>query len=145
MATETHNKPTQPAAHPEGAEAQAMIDDLMDKSEVAFNQLRTFTQEQVDHICQALALAAEEHHMDLAMEAAEETGRGVAEDKAIKNIYASEYIWNNIRHDKTVGIIKDDDQNQTVTIADPLGIIAGVVPVTNPTLRQRIHLEQHPS
>ena len=133
MATEKQTKQTQPAAHPEGAEAQAMIDDLMDKSEVAFNQLRNFTQEQVDHICQALALAAEEHHMDLAMEAAEETGRGVAEDKAIKNIYASEYIWNNIRHDKTVGIIKDDDQNQTITIADPLGIIAGVVPVTNPT------------
>lgn len=80
-----------------------------------------------------MALAAEEHHMDLAIDAAEETGRGVAEDKAIKNIYASEYIWNNIRHDKTVGIIEDNDENQTITIADPLGIIAGIVPVTNPT------------
>ena len=71
--------------------------------------------------------------MDLAVSAANETGRGVAEDKAIKNIYASEYIWNNIRHDKTVGIIENNDEDQTITIADPLGIIAGVVPVTNPT------------
>ncbi len=80
-----------------------------------------------------MALAAEEHHMDLAVDAANETGRGVAEDKAIKNIYASEYIWNNIRHDKTVGIIEDNDEDQTIKIADPLGVIAGIVPVTNPT------------
>ena len=113
--------------------AQKLVDDIIAKSEAAFEQLRYYSQEQVDKICQAMALAAEEHHMDLAIDAAEETGRGVAEDKAIKNIYASEYIWNNIRHDKTVGIIEDNDENQTVTIADPLGIIAGIVPVTNPT------------
>ena len=130
---DTKKKVAKTTAADQAAEAQKQIDDLMDKSEVAFNELRNFTQEQVDKICQAMALAAEEHHMDLAIEAANETGRGVAEDKAIKNIYASEYIWNNIRHDKTVGIIKDDDENQTITIADPLGIIAGVVPVTNPT------------
>ena len=114
-------------------EAQTMINDLVERSQKAFDKLRYYSQEQVDKICQAMALAAEEHHMDLAVDAANETGRGVAEDKAIKNIYASEYIWNNIRHDKTVGIIKDDDEDQTITIADPLGIIAGVVPVTNPT------------
>ena len=113
--------------------AQKLVDDIIAKSEAAFEQLRYYSQEQVDKICQAMALAAEEHHMDLAIDAAEETGRGVAEDKAIKNIYASEYIWNNIRHDKTVGIIKDNDEGQTITIADPLGIIAGIVPVTNPT------------
>ena len=113
--------------------AQKLVDDLMAKSQAAFEQLRYYSQEQVDKICQAMALAAEEHHMDLAVDAAEETGRGVAEDKAIKNIYASEYIWNNIRHDKTVGIIEDNDEDQTITIADPLGIIAGIVPVTNPT------------
>ena len=113
--------------------AHELIDGLVQKSQVAFGQLRNFTQEQVDNICQAMALAAEEHHMDLAVSAANETGRGVAEDKAIKNIYASEYIWNNIRHDKTVGIIENNDEDQTITIADPLGIIAGVVPVTNPT------------
>lgn len=113
--------------------AQKLVDDIIAKSEAAFEQLRYYSQEQVDKICQAMALAAEEHHMDLAIDAAEETGRGVAEDKAIKNIYASEYIWNKIRHDKTVGIIEDSDENQTITIADPLGIIAGIVPVTNPT------------
>ena len=113
--------------------AQKLVDDIIAKSEAAFEQLRYYSQEQVDKICQAMALAAEEHHMDLAIDAAEETGRGVAEDKAIKNIYASEYIWNNIRHDKTVGIIEDNDENQTITIADPLGIIAGIVTVTNPT------------
>ena len=113
--------------------AHELIDGLVQKSQVAFDQLRNFTQEQVDNICQAMALAAEEHHMDLAVSAANETGRGVAEDKAIKNIYASEYIWNNIRHDKTVGIIENNDEDQTITIVDPLGIIAGVVPVTNPT------------
>lgn len=113
--------------------AQKLVDDIIAKSEAAFEQLRYYSQEQVDKICQAMVLAAEEHHMDLAIDAAEETGRGVAEDKAIKNIYASEYIWNNIRHDKTVGIIEDNDENQTITIADPLGIIAGIVPVTNPT------------
>ncbi|MDY2802392.1 MAG: iron-containing alcohol dehydrogenase, partial [Limosilactobacillus sp.] len=114
-------------------QAQAMVDDLMKKSLDAFEKLRYYSQEQVDKICQAMALAAEEHHMDLAVDAAKETGRGVAEDKAIKNIYASEYIWNNIRHDKTVGIIEDNDEDQTITIADPLGVIAGIVPVTNPT------------
>ena len=113
--------------------AQKLVDDLMAKSQAAFEQLRYYSQEQVDKICQAMALAVEEHHMDLAVDAANETGRGIAEDKAIKNIYASEYIWNNIRHDKTVGIIEDNDEDQTITIADPLGIIAGIVPVTNPT------------
>lgn len=106
-------------------QAQAMVDDLMKKSLAAFEKLRYYSQEQVDKICQAMALAAEEHHMDLAVDAAKETGRGVAEDKAIKNIYASEYIWNNIRHDKTVGIIEDNDEDQTVTIADPLGSSPG--------------------
>ena len=113
--------------------AQKLVDDLMTKSQAAFEKLRYYSQEQVDKLCQAMALAAEEHHMDLAVDAANETGRGVAEDKAIKNIYASEYIWNNIRHDKTVGIIEDNDEDQTIKIADPLGVIAGIVPVTNPT------------
>ena len=113
--------------------AQKLVDDLMTKSQAAFEKLRYYSQEQVDKICQAMALAAEEHHMDLAVDAANETGRGVAEDKAIKNIYASEYIWNNIRHDKTVGIIEDNDEDQTIKMADPLGVIAGIVPVTNPT------------
>ncbi|MGM9891913.1 bifunctional acetaldehyde-CoA/alcohol dehydrogenase [Limosilactobacillus sp.] len=133
MATSKKHQVEQQTEQDKQQAAQELINGLVQKSQVAFDQLRNFTQEQVDKICQEMALAAEEHHMDLAVDAAKETGRGVAEDKAIKNIYASEYIWNNIRHDHTVGIIEDNDEDQTITIADPLGIIAGVVPVTNPT------------
>ncbi|MDO4902633.1 MAG: bifunctional acetaldehyde-CoA/alcohol dehydrogenase [Limosilactobacillus sp.] len=134
MATsKTKQVKQEPTQEQKDQAAQELIKGLVEKSQEAFEQLRNYTQEQVDNICQAMALAAEDHHMDLAVAAAEETGRGVAEDKAIKNIYASEYIWNNIRHDKTVGIIEDNDEDQTIKIADPLGIIAGVVPVTNPT------------
>ncbi|AEV94754.1 bifunctional acetaldehyde-CoA/alcohol dehydrogenase [Pediococcus claussenii] len=106
---------------------------MVSRSHVALDKLESFTQEQVDKICEAVALAGLENHMKLAKMAVEETGRGVVEDKAIKNIYASEYIWNSIRNDKTVGIINDDDEKQIIEIAEPLGVIAGVTPVTNPT------------
>nr|WP_324608738.1 bifunctional acetaldehyde-CoA/alcohol dehydrogenase [Pediococcus claussenii] len=109
------------------------MDEMVSRSHVALDKLESFTQEQVDKICEAVALAGLENHMKLAKMAVEETGRGVVEDKAIKNIYASEYIWNSIRNDKTVGIINDDDEKQIIEIAEPLGVIAGVTPVTNPT------------
>ncbi|MDU6918533.1 MAG: bifunctional acetaldehyde-CoA/alcohol dehydrogenase, partial [Enterococcus faecalis] len=63
----------------------------------------------------------------------EETGRGIYEDKAIKNMYASEYIWNNIKHDKTVGVINKDEQTGLMEIAEPVGVVCGVTPTTNPT------------
>ena len=69
----------------------------------------------------------------LAKMAIEETGRGVYEDKAIKNMYASEYIWNNIKHDKTVGVINEDKQKGLIEVAEPVGVICGVTPTTNPT------------
>lgn len=65
--------------------------------------------------------------------AVEETGRGIYEDKAIKNMYASEYIWNNIKHDKTVGVINKDEQTGLMEIAEPVGVVCGVTPTTNPT------------
>ncbi len=65
--------------------------------------------------------------------AVEETGRGVVEDKTIKNMFASENIWNSLRHEKTVGVIEEDKEKQLVKIAEPKGVIAGVTPVTNPT------------
>jgi acetaldehyde dehydrogenase/alcohol dehydrogenase len=117
----------------EEVDVNGMIDDLVKKSHVALKEMATFTQEQVDKICEAAALAALDNHMKLAKMAVEETKRGVVEDKAIKNMYASEYIWNSIRHDKTVGIIEDDDEKQIVKIAEPVGVVAGVTPVTNPT------------
>ena len=79
-----------------------MVDNLVKKSHVALDQMANFTQEQVDKICQAMALAAEEH--PLAKMAVEETKRGVVEDKTTKNMYASENIWNSLRHEKTVGV-----------------------------------------
>lgn len=110
-----------------------MIARLVQRSQQALVNMNGFSQKQVDQICEAIALAALDHHMELAKMAVAETHRGVVEDKAIKNIYASEFVWNSIRHDKTVGIIRDDDEEQIMQIAGPLGIIAGVTPVTNPT------------
>ncbi|EGL81646.1 iron-containing alcohol dehydrogenase, partial [Caldalkalibacillus thermarum TA2.A1] len=89
-------------------------------------------QEQVDHIVKEMALAGLDQLMALAKLAVEETGRGVYEDKAIKNVFATEYICHNIKYDKTVGIIKEDQYNGTVEIAEPVGIVLGVTPVTNP-------------
>ena len=108
------------------------VETLVQRSKKALAELKTYTQAQIDDLCEKVAVAALDNHMKLAKLAVEETGRGVVEDKAIKNIYASEYIWNSIRHDKTVGILKDDDETQLMEIAEPVGIVAGVTPVTNP-------------
>lgn len=90
-------------------------------------------QEQVDQIVKEMALAGLDKHMYLAKLAVEETGRGVYEDKIIKNIFSTEYIYHNVKYDRTVGVINDDEVNGVVEIADPVGVIAGVTPVTNPT------------
>ena len=92
-------------------DVQAMIDDLAEKANAALKEMESFDQEKVDHIVHEMAMAALDQHMPLAKMAVEETGRGVYEDKAIKNMYASEYIWHNIKHDKTVGVINEDVQN----------------------------------
>lgn len=110
-----------------------MINKLVSAGHVALDALDGFDQEKIDHIVHQMAMEALDHHMELAKLAVEETGRGVVEDKAVKNIYASEYIWHSIKNDKTVGIIKDDKERQLVTVAEPLGVIAGITPVTNPT------------
>ncbi|MHC5251930.1 bifunctional acetaldehyde-CoA/alcohol dehydrogenase [Listeria kieliensis] len=117
----------------EVVEVQKMIDKLANNGQNALKEFESFTQEQIDHIVHAMALAGLDQHMSLAKMAVEETGRGLYEDKCIKNIFATEYIWNNIKNDKTVGIINEDKQNGVVEIAEPVGVIAGVTPVTNPT------------
>ena len=109
------------------------VDSLVTRSKKALAELKAYSQAQIDDLCEKIAVAALDNHMKLAKMAVAETKRGVVEDKAIKNIYASEYIWNSIRHDKTVGILKDDDEKQLMEIAEPVGIVAGVTPVTNPT------------
>ena len=114
-------------------DVQAMIDDLAKKANVALKEMENFDQEKVDHIVHEMAMAALDKHMPLAKMAVEETGRGIYEDKAIKNMYASEYIWNNIKHDKTVGVINKDEQTGLMEIAEPVGVVCGVTPTTNPT------------
>ena len=93
----------------------------------------TFTQEQVDAIFKAAATAADKARIPLAKMAVEETGMGVVEDKIIKNHFASEYIYNKHKGAKTCGIVKEDKANGIKIVAEPLGVIAGVVPTTNPT------------
>ncbi|EGO7952035.1 bifunctional acetaldehyde-CoA/alcohol dehydrogenase [Enterococcus faecalis] len=117
----------------ETVDVSSMIDELATKANVALKAMEDFTQEQVDHIVHQIAMAALDQHMPLAKMAVEETGRGIYEDKAIKNMYASEYIWNNIKHDKTVGVINKDEQTGLMEIAEPVGVVCGVTPTTNPT------------
>ena len=93
----------------------------------------TYTQEQVDKIFLAAATAANQARVELAKMAVEETGMGVAEDKVIKNHFASEYIYNAYRDVKTCGVIEENPVYGTKKIAEPIGVIAAVIPTTNPT------------
>ena len=110
-----------------------MIDELMEKAKIASKEYMKLDQEIVDNIIKAMSMAGLEHHMELAKMAVEETGRGIYEDKITKNMFATEYIYHSIKHEKTVGIINENDEDDYVEIAEPVGIIAGVTPVTNPT------------
>ena len=114
-------------------DVSVMIDDLAAKGNVALKEMENFDQAQVDHIVHEMAMAALNEHMSLAKLAVEETGRGIYEDKAIKNMYASEYIWNSIKDNKTVGVINEDEQKGFIEIAEPVGVVCGVTPTTNPT------------
>ena len=93
----------------------------------------TYTQEQVDRIFLAAATAANQARVPLARMAVEETGMGVVEDKVIKNHYASEYIYNAYRNTKTCGVIEEDKAFGIKKIAEPIGVVAAVIPTTNPT------------
>lgn len=93
----------------------------------------TYSQEQVDEIFRAAAMAANHNRIPLAKMAVEETGMGIVEDKVIKNHYAAEYIYNAYRREKTCGVIEENKAYGTKVIAEPLGLIAAVIPTTNPT------------
>ena len=93
----------------------------------------TYSQEQVDKIFKAAAIAANKARIPLAKMAVEETGMGVVEDKVIKNNYAAEYIYNAYKDTKTCGVIEEDKAFGTQKIAEPIGVIAAVIPTTNPT------------
>ena len=106
---------------------------LIDRVHKAQEVYSHFTQEQVDKIFKAAATAADKARIPLARMAIEETGMGVLEDKIIKNHFASEYIYNKHKNVKTCGIIKEDKANGTKIVAEPLGVLAGIIPTTNPT------------
>ena len=113
--------------------AQAEVNRLVEKGLVALEQFRQLNQDQVNYIVAKASVAALDQHGVLAMHAYEETGRGVFEDKATKNLFACEYVVNNMRHLKTVGVISEDDVTGITEIADPVGVICGITPTTNPT------------
>ncbi|MDY4480450.1 MAG: bifunctional acetaldehyde-CoA/alcohol dehydrogenase [[Pasteurella] aerogenes] len=113
--------------------AQAEVNALVEKGLVALEEFRQLDQKQVDYIVAKASVAALDQHGVLAMHAYEETGRGVFEDKATKNLFACEYVVNNMRNLKTVGVISEDDVTGITEIADPVGVVCGITPTTNPT------------
>ncbi|OIQ79027.1 aldehyde-alcohol dehydrogenase [mine drainage metagenome] len=109
------------------------IDDLVANATKALEAYSRFTQDEVDHLVKKAAVAALDKHGSLAELAVAETGRGVFEDKAVKNIFACEHVTHGMATTKTVGIISRDDVTGITEIAEPVGVICGVTPVTNPT------------
>ena len=112
------------------------IEDLqktIEKVRKAQQEFSKYTQEQVDKIFQAAAIAANQSRIPLAKMAVEETGMGIVEDKVIKNHYAAEYVYNKYKDVKTCGVLEQDDNYGIKKIAEPIGVIAAVIPTTNPT------------
>lgn len=129
--TNKHNDIDMTHRNPE--DYRTAIDEYVKNAQKALDEYMNMSQEQIDKIVQAMALNGLEHHMELAKMAVEETGRGVVEDKIIKNMFSTEYIWNSVKHTKTVGIIEENELEGYVEVAEPVGIVAGATPVTNPT------------
>ena len=105
----------------------------IEKVRKAQKEFSKYTQEQVDKIFQAAAIAANQNRIPLAKMAVEETGMGIVEDKVIKNHYAAEYVYNKYKDVKTCGVLEQDDNYGIKKIAEPIGVIAAVIPTTNPT------------
>ncbi len=112
---------------------QEHVDHLVKKAQVALQEFLKLDQEAIDNIVHEMTLAGLSKQQKLAKMAVEETGKGVYEDKITKNVFATEYIWHSIKYQKTVGIIEDNDEEDYMLVAEPIGIVAGVTPVTNPT------------
>ena len=118
----------------------SMIVDTVESLEAKIKEVKeaqkifaTYTQEQVDNIFKAAAMAANQARISLAKQAVAETGMGVVEDKVIKNHYASEYIYNAYKDVKTCGVIEEDKSFGIKKVAEPIGVVAAVIPTTNPT------------
>ncbi|MBT0771462.1 bifunctional acetaldehyde-CoA/alcohol dehydrogenase [Kineosporia sp. J2-2] len=129
-----------PAAVPTGepqpetpSDVAVAVDTLVEAGLKALADYGAFDQETIDHIVKKASVAALDRHAALAQLAVEETGRGVFEDKAVKNIFACEHVTHSMAKLRTVGVISQDDINGITEIADPVGVVAGITPVTNPT------------
>ncbi|WP_035061355.1 bifunctional acetaldehyde-CoA/alcohol dehydrogenase [Andreprevotia chitinilytica] len=109
------------------------LDALVARVKQAQQVFASFSQQQVDEIFRCAAFAAADARIPLARMAVEETGMGIIEDKVVKNHFASEYIYNKYKDDKTCGVLSEDDAFGTITIAEPVGLICGIIPTTNPT------------
>ena len=109
------------------------LNELIERVKKAQKEFSTYSQEQVDKIFKAASTAANKARIPLAKMAVQDTGMGIVEDKIIKNHFASEYIYNKHKNAKTCGVIKDDKTNGIKIVAEPLGVIAGITPTTNPT------------
>ena len=109
------------------------LEEVMGRVRKAQKEFSKFTQEQVDKIFKEAAMAANMMRIPLAKSAVEETGMGVVEDKVIKNHYAAEYIYNKYRNEKTCGLVEDDKIYGIKKVMEPIGVIAAVIPTTNPT------------
>ncbi|MEG2286373.1 MAG: aldehyde dehydrogenase family protein, partial [Ruthenibacterium sp.] len=109
------------------------IDIMVGKAKLALYEYLQMDQPTIDRIVHAMALAGLDKHQELARMAIDETGRGVYEDKVIKNMFATEYIWHDIKNEKTVGVLDENEMEGYVEVAEPVGIICGVTPTTNPT------------
>ncbi|NLL51872.1 MAG: bifunctional acetaldehyde-CoA/alcohol dehydrogenase [Peptococcaceae bacterium] len=109
------------------------MDLIMEQAQQALEQYMQMTQAQIDEIVREMALAGLENQLYLAQLAVEETGMGIVEDKVTKNIFATEYIYHSIKYEKTVGVIESNEYENYEEIAEPVGIIAGITPTTNPT------------
>ena len=117
----------------ERQEIEAMINSLVERANKASEEYKKLDQSTVDKIVKKMSMAGLDNHMKLAKMAIEETGRGIYEDKITKNMFATEYIYHSIKYHKTVGIVDENEEEGYTLIAEPIGVIAGVTPVTNPT------------
>lgn len=113
--------------------AQLEVNGLVADAMIALKEYEEYDQEKIDYIVAKCSVAALDKHGELAKKAIEETKRGVFEDKATKNLFACEYVVNHMRHLKTVGIVKEDDVEGLSYVAEPVGVVCGITPVTNPT------------
>ncbi|RAN58080.1 bifunctional acetaldehyde-CoA/alcohol dehydrogenase [Dolosigranulum pigrum] len=109
------------------------VDQLVARGQAALAAFGHFDQDQINYIVKKASVAALDQHGHLAKLAVDETGRGVFEDKATKNLFACEHVVNHMRHEKTVGIIREDDVQGLTYIAEPVGVVCGITPTTNPT------------